>query len=65
MKGASWYFDNFESAAESSLAESLFSLDDVETVLVCESTVTVTRKDKTLLIGQHWQKKSVLLFVVQ
>lgn len=49
MKGASWYFDNFESAAESSLAESLFSLDDVETVLVCESTVTVTRKDKTLV----------------
>ena len=49
MKGASWYFDSFESAAESSLAESLFSLDDVETVLVCESTVTVTRKDKTLI----------------
>ena len=49
MKDASWYFDSFESAAESSLAESLFSLDDVETVLVCESTVTVTRKDKTLV----------------
>jgi len=49
MKDCSWYFDNFESAAESSLAESLFSLDDVETVLVCEATVTVTRKDKTLV----------------
>lgn len=49
MKGSSWYFDSFESAAESSLAESLFSLEDVETVLVCESTVTVTRKDKTLV----------------
>jgi len=49
MKGCSWYFDSFESAAESSLAESLFSLDDVETVLVCEATVTVTRKDKTLV----------------
>jgi len=49
MKGSSWYFDSFESAAESSLAESLFSLEDVETVLVCESTVTVTRKDKTLI----------------
>ncbi|MEK9629277.1 MAG: NifU family protein [Nitrospinota bacterium] len=49
MADCSWYFDSFESAAESSLAESLFSLDDVETVLVCESTVTVTRKDKTLI----------------
>ena len=49
MKDCSWYFDSFESAAESSLAESLFSLEDVETVLVCEATVTVTRKDKTLV----------------
>jgi Fe-S cluster biogenesis protein NfuA len=49
MEGCSWYFDSFESAAESSLAESLFSMDDVETVLVCEATVTVTRKDKTLV----------------
>jgi len=49
MNNCSWYFDSFESAAESTLAEALFSLDDVETVLVCESTVTVTRKDKTLV----------------
>lgn len=49
MNNCSWYFDSFESAAESALAEALFSLDDVETVLVCESTVTVTRKDKTLV----------------
>ena len=49
MNNCSWYFDSFESAAESALAEILFSLDDVETVLVCESTVTVTRKDKTLV----------------
>ena len=49
MKGCSWYFDSFESAVESSLAESIFSLDDVETALVCEATVTVTRKDKTLV----------------
>ena len=49
MNNSSWYFDSFESAAESALAEALFSLDDVETVLVCESTVTVTRKDKTLV----------------
>ena len=49
MKGHSWYFSDFESAAESPLAEALFCLDDVETVLVCESTVTITRKDKTLV----------------
>ena len=49
MKGYSWYFSDFESATESSLAEALFCMDDVEAVLVCESTVTVTRKDKTLV----------------
>jgi Fe-S cluster biogenesis protein NfuA len=49
MNGYSWYFDSFESASDSALAESLFSLDDVETVLVCEATVTITRKDKTLV----------------
>ena len=48
MKGYSWYFSGFESAAESPLAEALFCLDDLDTALVCESTVTVTRKDKTL-----------------
>ena len=49
MSGYSWYFDSFESASDSSLAEALFSLDDVETVLVCEATVPITRKDKTLV----------------
>jgi Fe-S cluster biogenesis protein NfuA len=49
MKGYSWHFSGFESAAESPLAEALFCLDDVETAMVCESTVTVTRKDKTLV----------------
>jgi len=49
MTGNSWFFSDFESAVESSLAEALFCLDDVETALVCESTVTVTRKDKTLV----------------
>ncbi len=48
-KGYSWFFANFESAAGSPLAEALFSLDDVETVLVLESTLTITRKDKTLV----------------
>lgn len=49
MKNCSWYFDSFESAAGSPLAEALFSLDEVETLLVCEATMTVTRKDKTLV----------------
>lgn len=49
MTGSSWYFADFESAADSSLAEGLFCLEDVETVLVCECTVTITRKDKTLV----------------
>ena len=48
MTGHSWYFADFESAEGSSLAERLFSQEDVETVLVCECTVTITRKDKTL-----------------
>ena len=46
--GYSWWFPSFESAEESPLAERLFSLEDVETVLVHEATVTVTRKDKTI-----------------
>ncbi len=45
--GHSWYFPTFESAAGSKLAEALFSIDDVENVLVHESTLTVTRKDKS------------------
>ena len=46
--GYSWWFPNFESASDSPLAERLFSLNDVETVLINESTVAVTRKDKTV-----------------
>jgi len=46
MEGNSWYFENFESAEGSSLAESLFSVDGVESVLIQESTVTVTRVNK-------------------
>ncbi|GJL80265.1 MAG: hypothetical protein NPINA01_32540 [Nitrospinaceae bacterium] len=49
MEGYSWFFSSFESAAESPLAEALFSLDDIETVLVLDSTLTVTRKDKTVV----------------
>ena len=49
MEGCSWYFSNFESAEDSPLAEALFSLEDVESVLVLESTLTLTRKDKTIV----------------
>lgn len=49
LAGHSWFFPSFESAAGSPLAEALFCLDDVETVLVMESMLTVTRKDKTLV----------------
>jgi len=48
MEGHSWFFANFESAAGSPLAEALFSLDDVESLLVLGSTLTVTQKDKTV-----------------
>ena len=46
MDGHSWWFPDFESAAGSPLAEALFSQDDVESALVIENTITVTRKDK-------------------
>ncbi len=48
FSGYSWWFPSFESAEGSALAERLFSLDDVESVLVHESTLTITRKDKNL-----------------
>lgn len=49
MEGYSWYFSSFESAANSPLAEALFSLEDVESALILESTLTLTRKDKTIV----------------
>ncbi|MBT7271445.1 MAG: hypothetical protein HN885_00435, partial [Nitrospina sp.] len=42
FEGHSWWFPDFESAESSPLAERLFSLDDVASVLVNESTITVT-----------------------
>ncbi len=48
FSGYSWWFPSFESAEGSALAERLFSLDDVESVLVHESTLTITRKDKNI-----------------
>jgi len=49
MEGYSWYFSSFESAEDSPLAEALFCLEDVESVLILESTLTLTRKDKTIV----------------
>ena len=49
FSGYSWWFPSFESAEKSPLAERLFSLEDVESVLVHEATVTITRKDKTVV----------------
>ncbi len=43
FEGHSWLFSNFEEAAESPLAEALFSVDSVETVLVHDSTLVVTK----------------------
>lgn len=43
--GYSWYFSSFESAAGSRLAEAVFSVDKVETLLVQGSTATVTRTE--------------------
>lgn len=50
--GYSWWFPTFESAEGSPLAEALFSLDGVESLLVHHSTVTVTPTDKSLA---DWQ----------
>jgi Fe-S cluster biogenesis protein NfuA len=48
FSGHSWWFPTFEAAEGSPLAERLFSLEDVESVLVNEATVTITRKDKNI-----------------
>ncbi|QPJ63836.1 MAG: hypothetical protein G3M70_15105 [Candidatus Nitronauta litoralis] len=44
--GHSWYFPSFESAEGSALAEKLFSLDELESLLIHDSTATVTKKEK-------------------
>lgn len=43
FKGRSWFFSRFEDAVGSSLAEAVFSVDTVETVLIHESTAVVTK----------------------
>ncbi len=43
FEGHSWLFSNFEEAAGSPLAESVFSVDSVATILVHDSTAVVTK----------------------
>jgi Fe-S cluster biogenesis protein NfuA len=43
FEGHSWLFSNFEEAAGSPLAESVFSVESVETLLVHDSTAVVTK----------------------
>ena len=43
FKGHSWFFPDFESAAGSPLAESVFSIDTVDTMLIHDSTAVVTK----------------------
>lgn len=57
LKGYSWYFADFESAEGSPLAERLFSMEQMESVLVLESHLTVTRKDKTLIDWKEFSKE--------
>ncbi len=44
--GHSWFFPSFESAEGSALAEKLFSLDELESILIHDSTATVIKKEK-------------------
>jgi len=57
LNGYSWYFSNFESAEGSPLAERLFSMEQMESVLVLENHLTVTRKDKTLIDWKEFSKE--------
>lgn len=43
FKGRSWFFSKFEDAIGSSLAEAIFSVDTVETLMIHESTAVVTK----------------------
>lgn len=49
LEGYSWFFSGFESAEGSPFAERLFSLGDVATILVHETSFTLTREDKTIV----------------
>ncbi len=55
--GHSWYFPDFESAEGSHLAERLFSLDEVGTLTVDNSTATITRKEKGPFDWQPFAKQ--------
>jgi len=53
FEGYSWYFSNFESAEGSTLAEKVFCIDKVETLMVQGSTATVTRTEAATL--EQWE----------
>ena len=57
LNGFSWYFSSFESAEGSPLAQLLYSKDEVESILVLESHLIVTRKDKTLYDWKEFAKE--------
>ena len=54
FEGHSWLFSNFEEAAGSPLAESVFSVDSVETLLIHDSTAVVTKTGAKGL--SDWEK---------
>jgi Fe-S cluster biogenesis protein NfuA len=43
FEGRSWLFSNFEEAAGSPIAEAVFSIDSIETLLIHDSTAVVTK----------------------
>ncbi len=49
LPGLSWWFGSFESAEGSPLGQALFSIEGVETVLIHDDSITVTRGDKTIV----------------
>ncbi|NIQ03175.1 MAG: hypothetical protein GWM98_24645 [Nitrospinaceae bacterium] len=54
FEGRSWLFSKFEEAAGSPLAEQVFSVDSVETLLVHDSTAMVTKTGVKSL--SEWEK---------
>ncbi len=57
MEKCSWYFGESGEGAGSPLVEALFALGEVETVLVCESSVTVTSREGVLMDWEPLAKK--------
>ena len=58
FKGYSWLFSSFEEAAGSPLAEAVFSIDSVETLLLHDSTAVVTKTGaKTIADWESFAKE--------